>query len=102
MIRRPPRSTLLPYTTLFRSCLNPGVPETGVQASCWLLLIASEKNSEMVPELFTTIANVEMVVAPRLTCVKDRQVAPLNSSHQIITYDVIRPGVNNTATVSDL
>src|SRR3712207_8660586 len=24
MIRRPPRSTLFPYTTLFRSCLRPG------------------------------------------------------------------------------
>src|SRR6202048_5414183 len=24
MIRRPPRSTLFPYTTLFRSVLNPG------------------------------------------------------------------------------
>src|SRR3712207_7137708 len=27
MIRRPPRSTLFPYTTLFRSDRGPGVPE---------------------------------------------------------------------------
>src|SRR3712207_8726431 len=26
MIRRPPRSTLFPYTTLFRSCLTIGSP----------------------------------------------------------------------------
>src|SRR2546429_2430888 len=26
MIRRPPRSTLFPYTTLFRSLLDPGSP----------------------------------------------------------------------------
>src|SRR5437588_8213410 len=26
MLRRPPRSTLFPYTTLFRSVLNPGQP----------------------------------------------------------------------------
>src|SRR5690349_23968150 len=25
MIRRPPRSTLFPYTTLFRSCSQPGI-----------------------------------------------------------------------------
>src|SRR2546430_17582161 len=25
MIRRPPRSTLFPYTTLFRSCTNRGI-----------------------------------------------------------------------------
>src|SRR5258707_4187466 len=27
MIRRPPRSTLFPYTTLFRSDNGPGIPE---------------------------------------------------------------------------
>src|SRR3712207_9159226 len=30
MIRRPPRSTLFPYTTLFRSNLGPAVPFLGV------------------------------------------------------------------------
>src|SRR6202000_3502773 len=29
MIRRPPRSTLFPYTTLFRSEQNPGFPYLG-------------------------------------------------------------------------
>src|SRR5689334_24234053 len=29
MIRRPPRSTLFPYTTLFRSAARPGVPLRG-------------------------------------------------------------------------
>src|SRR3989442_10092719 len=28
MIRRPPRSTLFPYTTLFRSLVNPGSKNT--------------------------------------------------------------------------
>src|SRR5260221_13919277 len=28
MIRRPPRSTLFPYTTLFRSPGDPGIPKT--------------------------------------------------------------------------
>src|SRR5882762_7753156 len=31
MIRRPPRSTLFPYTTLFRSCVRPPVRSTGGQ-----------------------------------------------------------------------
>src|SRR3712207_9226032 len=31
MIRRPPRSTLFPYTTLFRSRLQPGVADCLVQ-----------------------------------------------------------------------
>src|SRR2546430_10612431 len=32
MIRRPPRSTLFPYTTLFRSDSGPGVPRRGLGA----------------------------------------------------------------------
>src|SRR2546430_13609498 len=32
MIRRPPRSTLFPYTTLFRSLQQPGVAALGQQA----------------------------------------------------------------------
>ena len=31
MIRRPPRSTLFPYTTLFRSCLNELRPRIGLK-----------------------------------------------------------------------
>src|SRR2546425_8848908 len=35
MIRRPPRSTLFPYTTLFRSCHTPAslIPKYAVKAS---------------------------------------------------------------------
>src|SRR2546430_4812981 len=33
MIRRPPRSTLFPYTTLFRSGFGVGVPKGGVAYS---------------------------------------------------------------------
>src|SRR5258708_16461817 len=31
MIRRPPRSTLFPYTTLFRSCFTSGLSDTRIQ-----------------------------------------------------------------------
>src|SRR5256885_4970647 len=33
MIRRPPRSTLFPYTTLFRSCFTAFSPGAGVDCS---------------------------------------------------------------------
>src|SRR2546421_2605388 len=33
MIRRPPRSTLFPYTTLFRSRKNPGTLSSGITSS---------------------------------------------------------------------
>src|SRR2546428_4304076 len=36
MIRRPPRSTLFPYTTLFRSCVASFVPL--IRANAWPLM----------------------------------------------------------------
>src|SRR5256885_8561467 len=38
MIRRPPRSTLFPYTTLFRSVRNCICPATWVRDSVWICL----------------------------------------------------------------
>src|SRR2546430_13047964 len=35
MIRRPPRSTLFPYTTLFRSWLDPAIQDNPVYAEHW-------------------------------------------------------------------
>src|SRR3712207_9047014 len=38
MIRRPPRSTLFPYTTLFRSVKGENIPEPGIPESFKVLL----------------------------------------------------------------
>src|SRR5437588_3522207 len=46
MIRRPPRSTLFPYTTLFRSSQLPTRPG-GVGASCWTINARSAGRSLM-------------------------------------------------------
>src|SRR5690349_23471585 len=40
MIRRPPRSTLFPYTTLFRSNLTTGAGTTGARAYAAVALVA--------------------------------------------------------------
>src|SRR5258708_29812959 len=64
MIRRPPRSTLFPYTTLFRS------------------LVAAEA---AVNDRQTMQRYVRDVVRSRAI---DRKSTRLNSSHQIISYAV--------------
>src|SRR5258708_16534418 len=65
MIRRPPRSTLFPYTTLFRSRLagpgRAGIPDPARQHR---------------------LARLEHMV------LGDRKSTRLNSSHQIISYAV--------------
>src|SRR2546426_3969386 len=80
MIRRPPRSTLFPYTTLFRSCRDAGVA-----------LIAAD------PELRIRFWNAaagrifgglpESMIGQPLISV-DRKSTRLNSSHLVISYAV--------------
>src|SRR5258708_23165421 len=54
MIRRPPRSTLFPYTTLFRSNALPRMREVMAKAShlrCGLLLDTYHRSEEHTSEL---------------------------------------------------
>src|SRR5258708_16537135 len=67
MIRRPPRSTLFPYTTLFRSMRS--LVMTGRRWTTSRRLLTSASRSS------TTIS-------------RDRKSTRLNSSHQIISYAV--------------
>src|SRR3712207_8455400 len=77
MIRRPPRSTLFPYTTLFRSdVFLEGLTES---------LLAEKLDELGIPksELDDDLARVRRVV-PR----PDRKSTRLNSSHANISYAV--------------
>src|SRR2546422_6078320 len=73
MIRRPPRSTLFPYTTLFRSLCGP-------RASSSLLLELVDREPQ--PE------HRGVEVAPQLVVEGDRKSTRLNSSHGYISYAV--------------
>src|SRR5258708_20074903 len=77
MIRRPPRSTLFPYTTLFRSEGALGV-RNHWQLRAFELLVAAV--------LWTLYAEDQKTLA-RLAEI-DRKSTRLNSSHQIISYAV--------------
>src|SRR3712207_6928068 len=92
MIRRPPRSTLFPYTTLFRSLAQPAqvVLERAVQRPhaadarrrrCRLLQRPLDLELDLVREL-------EAVAAEELDAVVDRKSTRLNSSHANISYAV--------------
>src|SRR5260221_9516970 len=67
MIRRPPRSTLFPYTTLFRSA-----PGTGV---------ADDK------ALYSYVPDIIRYYLEH-NCTGDRKSTRLNSSHTVISYAV--------------
>src|SRR5258707_5159768 len=74
MIRRPPRSTLFPYTTLFRSPVE-------------LLAVAvrQEEATRLVEEQVVEVALEPLPFQPQLP---DRKSTRLNSSHANISYAV--------------
>src|SRR2546430_11116954 len=73
MIRRPPRSTLFPYTTLFRSL----VPDSGLGAPTASLPVAAAA---------ANLRSAERALA--LAHRRDRKSTRLNSSHSQISYAV--------------
>src|SRR5258708_24284425 len=77
MIRRPPRSTLFPYTTLFRSLAAGADVNAKDQDVSALMLAARGGHAGVVEDLLAAKADV-----------KDRKSTRLNSSHQIISYAV--------------
>src|SRR3712207_7841617 len=81
MIRRPPRSTLFPYTTLFRSDLTP----TGGSASA-----ATGGGGILMKSGLTT--KFEIIdsggLAKTVFCNLDRKSTRLNSSHAQNSYAV--------------
>src|SRR5258708_39897306 len=78
MIRRPPRSTLFPYTTLFRSLA--GFAGFGFLLRALLFLVEQR--------LLLLFANGAVGDIALTIEVKDRKSTRLNSSHQIISYAV--------------
>src|SRR3712207_8251760 len=83
MIRRPPRSTLFPYTTLFRSFLRGSGPDQ-----------QAHEQPEIVPGDMDQIALVDILPAPQprpahaTSVQEDRKSTRLNSSHANISYAV--------------
>src|SRR3712207_7146634 len=96
MIRRPPRSTLFPYTTLFRSevqedewdrCLDINLKGSYLAAkAAWPYLVA--RGGGAIVNL-GSILGVAPLPADVPYCVsKDRKSTRLNSSHANISYAV--------------
>src|SRR2546430_12246037 len=91
MIRRPPRSTLFPYTTLFRSiCSNAGREERYFMENQ-----LNVKSSVPVQNQFVKIRAIRVFFPSRLTRPAgsvfirgDRKSTRLNSSHSQISYAV--------------
>src|SRR3712207_7265716 len=97
MIRRPPRSTLFPYTTLFRSAGTVMTFTPFVDWGKFLPNPASNQGERVKAELVDgTVVNVntfpvnhsDVIIYPRSDDPADRKSTRLNSSHANISYAV--------------
>src|SRR3712207_8849455 len=82
MIRRPPRSTLFPYTTLFRSQVEPQHRQPGED----LPLVGDRRRVDRVIG-GNAVGGDHQQVVPEVVHL-DRKSTRLNSSHANISYAV--------------
>src|SRR5687768_18137054 len=96
MLRRPPGSTLFPYTTLFRSLCGAAFATEGDQ-----VLLLAERSTldldrsevlELIKRITTYADEHDDVLVARL----DRKSTRLNSSHGYISYAVFCLKKKNT------
>src|SRR3712207_8693917 len=90
MIRRPPRSTLFPYTTLFRS------------AEDWPKLVRGVAEVSRAPIWIDDTAGVTLMEIRAKVRRLDRKSTRLNSSHANISYAVFCLKTKNKFTVTHL
>src|SRR2546426_7743771 len=85
MIRRPPRSTLFPYTTLFRSVMRivGKQPEVGHEA-----LGPNPRVDVLIEPVDVTLREGHPTAADVEDHRRDRKSTRLNSSHLVISYAV--------------
>src|SRR3712207_8771013 len=88
MIRRPPRSTLFPYTTLFRSQAVPLVEQQQAQLAQRLARDALASAEPVVERGDEHEVLVEQGQFGHARHAQDRKSTRLNSSHANISYAV--------------
>src|SRR5258708_19587179 len=97
MIRRPPRSTLFPYTTLFRSLpYRKFADESAAELVIRDLVAPLKIDNGGLQDLDLGVGLAQYVV------VGDRKSTRLNSSHQIISYAVFCLKKKNKTRLSAL
>src|SRR3712207_7522497 len=82
MIRRPPRSTLFPYTTLFRSIQQASLPKDVPDLEGWEITSHYQPAREVGGDFY------DFFELPNGRIGIDRKSTRLNSSHANISYAV--------------
>src|SRR3712207_8266022 len=87
MIRRPPRSTLFPYTTLFRSAPVKVFLDASPDVRAERRAADADAGVRPTGDVVTAVA-ADLARRDRLDSSRDRKSTRLNSSHANISYAV--------------
>src|SRR5256885_12726814 len=88
MIRRPPRSTLFPYTTLFRSLQSASLMERWYVLIMMCLVYTLSIADRYVVSTVLEPIRLELHLTDKGVAWLDRKSTRLNSSHLVISYAV--------------
>src|SRR5256885_12584704 len=88
MIRRPPRSTLFPYTTLFRSQQHTQPRGAGHHHLFHSRRLTGRRGGRGGRRYFVQLSYVDSVTLEHRRVEGDRKSTRLNSSHLVISYAV--------------
>src|SRR5256885_10255911 len=87
MIRRPPRSTLFPYTTLFRSARPPsGARHSRLELALFRGGKQDGVQNQPVAPRMRMQREIGRGIADLMLRILDRKSTRLNSSHLVISY----------------
>src|SRR5256885_5551087 len=93
MIRRPPRSTLFPYTTLFRSAMAysgiAGLPPQAGVIALFAGLLADRKS--------TRLNSSHLVISYAVFCLKKKKIMNYDNDNQPVTVLQEPPEVDPTS-----
>src|SRR2546429_6729728 len=92
MIRRPPRSTLFPYTTLFRSLIRGKKVDQALS-----ILTFTQKKAAVIIKKVDQALSILTFTQKKAA---DRKSTRLNSSHGYISYAVFCLKKKNTTNIS--
>src|SRR3712207_8532202 len=95
MIRRPPRSTLFPYTTLFRSSIDPQ-PDPNTHYEAWSRFVTTD--GYVLKHLFLTVLGMIFGIFGSIALRSEEHTSELQSRQYLVCRLLLEKKKNSRST----